>query len=148
MARGAPVWYVVASLLTALAVYEIFQYTGYDKTLGTFLTALVYIFTFPIGIAFWVYQDAREHGWNGLSWALISIFLPLGFLVYAIARKPRGLETRGSIWYLVYGILFPVGYLIVGLVTGFGGILLVMGVFIWMGFVIIMSAPAKESQSP
>ena len=85
MARGAPVWYVVASLLTALAVYEIFQYTGYDKTLGTLFTALVYIFTFPVGIAFWVYQDAREHGWNGLSWALISIFLPLGFMVYAIA---------------------------------------------------------------
>jgi len=33
-------------------------------------------------------------------------------------------------------------------VTGFGGILLVMGVFVWMGFVIIMTAPAKDPLSP
>ncbi len=148
MARGAPVWYVVGSLLTTLAVYEIFQVTGYDKALGAFFVALVFIFTFPIAIGGWVYQDARERGWNGLFWALVSVFVPLGFLIYLIVRKPRGLETRGKVWFLVYGILFPLGYLILGLVTGFGGILLVMGVFIWMGFVIIMTAPAKDPLSP
>ena len=148
MARRSEVWFVVASLATALAVYEIFQYTGWDKTLGTLFTALVYLFTFPVGIAVWVYRDARGRGWNGTFWALVSIFIPVGFLIFLNARKPRGLETRGSVWYVVYGIVFPLMYLAIGLVTGFGGILLIIGVFIWMGFVIIMAAPAQEPQSP
>ena len=62
MARGSAVWYVVASLIITLAVYEFFQYTGYDRTLGPFLTGLVYVFTFPVGIAVWVYQDAADRG--------------------------------------------------------------------------------------
>ena len=80
MARGSAVWYVVASLIITLAVYEIFLYTGYDRTLGPFLTALVYVFTFPVGIAAWVYQDAAGRGWNGGFWAAVTIFVPLGIV--------------------------------------------------------------------
>ena len=148
MARGSPVWYVVASLIITFAVYEVFQYTSWDKILGPFFTALVYVFAFPVGIAAWTYQDAAERGWNGGFWAAVTVFVPLGTVIYLIARKPRGLETRGSIWYVMYGIALPLLFLAVDLITGYGGVLVIMAVFIWMGFAIIMAAPAKEPQSP
>ncbi len=147
MARGSPVWYVVASLLIVLAVYEMFLYTGYDKVLGPLLTALVYVFAFPIGIAAWVYQDAAERGWSGGFWALVTIFVPLGIVIYLIARRPRGFESRGGVWYAMYGIVLPLLVLAIGLWTQYGGILLVIGVFVWMGFAIAMAAPPKEAQS-
>jgi hypothetical protein len=148
MARGSPVWYVVASLLIVLAVYELFQYTGYDKVLGPLLTALVYVFAFPLGIAAWVYQDAAERGWSGASWALISIFVPLGIVIFLIARRPRGYESRGGIWYAMYGIVLPLLVLAISLWTHYGGILVVIGVIVWMGFAIAMAAPPREAHSP
>jgi hypothetical protein len=148
MARGSPVWYVVASLLIILAVYEMFQYTGYDRTLGPLLTALVYVFAFPVGIAAWVYQDAADRGWNGGFWALVAIFVPLGIVIYLIARRPRGFESRGGVWYAMYGIVLPLLLLGIALWTGYGNVVLVMGIFIWMGFAIAMAAPAKDAQSP
>lgn len=148
MARGSPVWYVVASLLIVLAVYELFQYTGYDKVLGPLLTTLVYVFAFPTGIAAWVYQDAAERGWSGASWALITIFVPLGIAVFLIARRPRGYESRGGVWYAMYGIVLPVLVLAISLWTHYGGILVVIAVILWMGFAIAMAAPPKEAQSP
>ncbi len=148
MARGSPVWYVVASLVIILAVYEMFQYTGYDRTLGPLLTALVYVFTFPVGIAAWVYQDAADRGWNGGFWALVAIFVPLGIVIFLIARRPRGFESHGGVWYAMYGIVLPVLILGIALWTGYGNIVIVMGIFIWMGFAIAMAAPPKEAQSP
>ena len=148
MARGSAVWYVVASLATVLAVYEFFQYTGYDRTLGRFLTALVYVFTTPVGIAAWVYQDAADRGWNGGFWAAVAVFVPLGIVIYLIARQPRGFESRGGVWYAMYGIVLPLLVMGIGLWTGYGGVLLVIAIFIWMGFAIAMAAPAKESRSP
>ena len=148
MARGSPVWYVVASLLITLAVYEMFQFTSYDRALGPFLTALVYVFTFPIGIAAWVYQDAADRGWNGGFWALVAVFLPLGILVYVIARRPRGFESRGGVWFAMYGIVLPLLLLGISLWTGYGGVLVVIAVLIWMGFAIAMAAAPKETQTP
>lgn len=148
MARGSPVWYVVASLLIILAVYEMFQYTGYDRTLGPLLTALVYVFAFPVGIAAWVYQDAADRGWNGGFWALVAIFVPLGIVIYLIARRPRGFESRGGVWYAMYGIVLPLLILGIALWTGYGNVVLVIGIFVWMGFAIAMAAPAKDAQSP
>ena len=148
MARGSPVYYVVAGLLIVLAVYEIFQYTGYDKVLGPLLTALVYVFSFPVGVAAWIYQDAADRGWSGTFWALVAIFVPLGIVIYLIARRPRGFESRGAVWYAMYGIVLPLLILGIGLWTGYGGILLVIGVLIWMGFAIAMAAPPKEAHSP
>ncbi len=148
MARGSPVWYVVASLLVILAVYEMFQYTGYDRTLGPLLTALVYVFAFPVGIAAWVWQDAADRGWNGGFWALVAIFAPLGIVIYLIARRPKGFESRGGVWYAMYGIVLPLLILGIAIGTGYGNIVLMMGIFIWMGFAIAMAVPAKEAQSP
>ncbi len=148
MARGSPVWYVVASLLIILAVYEMFQYTGSDRTLGPLLTPLVYVFAIPVGIAAWVYQDAADRGWNGGFWALVAIFVPLGIVIYLIARRPRGFESRGGVWYAMYGVVLPLLILGVALWTGYGNVVLVMGIFIWMGFAIAMAAPAKDAQSP
>src|SRR5438093_4407838 len=105
MARGAPVWYVVGSLLTTLAVYEIFQVTGYDKALGAFFVALVFIFTFPIAIGGWVYQDARERGWNGLFWALVSSSCPWGFLLFCFFWNPRAFGRPGKFGSSFNGIL-------------------------------------------
>jgi hypothetical protein len=130
-----------------LAVYEVFRYTGWDATLGPAYTALVYVFTFPIGIAAWVFQDARERGWSGGFWALISIFVPLGIVIYFIARKPRGFESRGGVWYAMYGIVLPLLVLAIGLWTNYGGVLLLIGVIVWMGFALAMAAPQKESPS-
>ena len=147
MPRGSPVWYVVASLVIVLAVYEVFRYTGYDATIGVAFTALVYVFALPVGIAAWVFQDAGDRGWNGLFWALITIFVPLGIVIYFIARKPRGFETRGGVWYAMYGIVLPLLVLTVGLLTNYGGPLLLIGVIVWMGFALAMAAPQKESPS-
>jgi hypothetical protein len=148
MARGSGLWYLVASLVITLAVYEVFQYTTYDESLGPLLTGLIYVFTFPLGIAAWTYRDARDRAWSGAFWAAVTVFVPIGIVIYLIARKPRGLETRGSIWYVMYGIVLPLLLLVVGLITTYGGILLVMAVFVWMGFAIIIAAPAKDRQTP
>ena len=147
MARGGFVWYVVASALIALALYEVFLIGGYDRTLGIGLTVLVFVVTIPLGIAAWVYQDARDRGWSGLFWALVTMFVPLGLLIYAIVRRPRGLETRGPVWYAMYGIVLPLLALVIGLWTSCGGLLLVIAVLIWMGFAIAMAAPTKDAES-
>jgi hypothetical protein len=82
-----------------------------------------------------------------LFWTLITIFVPLGIVIYLIARKPRGFETRGGVWYAMYGIVLPVLVLAVGLLTNYGGPLLLIGVIVWMGFALAMAAPQKESPS-
>ena len=148
MARGSPIGYVVASFLIILAVYEAFRYTGYDARLGPLLTALVYIFAFPVGIAVWIAQDARDRGWSGAFWALVAIFVPLGILIYLIARRPRGFESRGGVWYAMYGIVLPLLVLGIGLWAGYGNLLLVIGILVWMGFALAMAAPPQEAQTP
>ena len=42
----------------------------------------------------------------------------------------------------------PVTFLGVSLYTGIGGILVVIAVVIWMGFALVMAAPASQAQAP
>ncbi len=140
MARGSALWYFGASVLTPFIVYWLLTLTGLEATLGFALAALVFIVTFPIAIAAWVYQDARDRGWSGVFWALVSILVPGGFLFYVFARMERR-RWRASMTYVLYGIAYPVSLIILALVTGWGGILVVIGAIIWMAFALTMLNP-------
>ena len=140
MARGSAIWYFGASLLTPFIVYWILTLSGLGATLGFAWALLVFILTFPIAIAAWVYRDARDRGWSGLFWALVSILVPLGFMFYLFARMERR-RWRASVTYALYGVAYPVGVIALVLITGWGGILVVIGALIWMGFALTMLNP-------
>ena len=48
------------------------------------------VFFVLIGLASYVYQDARRRGMPPLLWALIAFFVPyfLGFIIYILLRSP------------------------------------------------------------
>jgi hypothetical protein len=64
---------------------------------------------------------------------------------------PRTVFVRGSamarspvIWYYLYGLIIPVAVIAVVLVTSWGGVLIVMGALVWMGFALTMFNPKAE----
>ena|SRR5437867_4577576 len=155
MARGSAIGYVGASIVTPLILYEIFLLTGWTAALGLAVLGvsaliLVLLFAMPVGIAIWVYQDAQDRGWNGAFWAVVSIFVPFPFgaAIYALARSERRFKARGAVWYVLYGMVMPVTLLAVSLYTGWGGILVVIGALLWMGFALAMAAPSTQPQTP
>jgi len=155
MARGSAIGYVGASIVTPLILYEVFVLTGWTAALGIALLGvsallLVLLFTMPIGIAVWVFQDARDRGWNGVFWALVSVLVPIpfGVAIYMLARSERRFKAKGSVWYVMYGLVMPVTLLAISLYTGWGGVLVVIGVLVWMGFALAMSAPSTQPQTP
>ena len=91
MTRGSPIVYVGASIVTPLIVYEILAVMGWEAVLGWTYTVLLLLFTTPVGIAAWVFQDARDRGWNGTFWAIVSILAPIPFgpVIYLLARSER-----------------------------------------------------------
>jgi len=150
MTRGSPIVYVGASIVTPLIVYEILAVMGWEAVLGWTYTVLLLLFTTPVGIAAWVLQDARDRGWNGTFWAIVSILAPIPFgpVIYLLARSERRFRSKGAVWYVLYGLVMPVTFLGVSLYTGIGGILVVIAVVIWMGFALVMAAPASQAQAP
>ena len=154
MPRGSAIAYVGASIVTPLVLYEIFLVTGWDAALrvsflGVSALVLLLLFTMPVGVAIWVYQDARDRGWNGGFWALVSILVPIpfGVTVYVLARSERRFKAKGAVWYVLFGVVMPVTLLAISLYTHFGGILVVIGVILWMGFALAMAAPAGQAQT-
>lgn len=143
MARGSFVYYAAGSVLTPFAVYYILTLSGLEARLGFALTILAYVLTFPIGIAAWVFQDARDRGWSGAFWSLVSVFVifPFGFTVFLVSRSERKLRSRGLVWYYLYGIVFPVAVIVFVLATNLGGIPFVIGALVWMGFALTMLNP-------
>jgi len=141
MARGSAIWYFGASIVIPILVYWILTATGWDAVLGVGLAVLVFVLTFPIAIALWVYQDARERGWSGLFWAIISIIIPFGFVFYLFARREVGRATKAFTAFVLYGIAYPLGIIAVVLITTWGGILIVMAALVWMGFSFAMLNP-------
>jgi len=150
MPRGSPVGYAGASIVTPLIVYEILLLMKWDVILGFGYMVLLLLFTTPVGIAAWVYQDARDRGWNGASWALVSIFVPIPFgpIIYLLARSERRFKSKGAVWYALYGIIMPVTFLVISIYAKVGGILVVIAVLLWMGFSLAMAAPASQPQTP
>jgi len=51
------------------------------------------------------------------------------------------------VWYVLFGVVMPVTLLAISLYTHFGGILVVIGVILWMGFALAMAAPAGQAQT-
>ena len=143
MARGSAIWYFGASIVTAIFIYWVFTVTGWD--VAQVLAILVFVLTPPIAIALWVYQDARERGRNGLFWTIISIFPPFGFVFYLFARLEVARATKAFLTFVVAGLAYPLAVVAVSLVTGWGGILLVIAALVWMGFSLAMLNPTTPS---
>ncbi len=143
MARGSFIYYISASILTPFIVYFILTLSGLEATIGAVFSILVFVFTFPIAIGVWVYQDARDRGWSGLFWALFSIFgwFPFGFAVYLFERSEKRFRSKGLVWYYLYGIVLPVSIIVFVFATNIGGILIVMAALVWMGFALTMLNP-------
>ncbi len=143
MARGSLVYYVSASILTPFIVYYILTLSGLENTIGLAFSLLIFFVTFPIAIGVWVYQDARDRGWSGIFWALVSVFgwFPFGFAVYLFARSERRFRSKALVWYYLYGVVLPVSIIAFVLATNIGGILIVMAALVWMGFALTMLNP-------
>ncbi len=49
------------------------------------------------------------------------------------------------IWFFMYGVIVPLIILVASLWTGWGGILVAIGVFLWIGLAVSMLSP-KEAE--
>ena len=48
-----------------------------------------------------------------------------------------------TIWFYMYGVIVPLIILVASLWTGWGGILVAIGVFLWIGLVVSMLSPKE-----
>ncbi|HLB66909.1 MAG TPA: hypothetical protein VJN63_00295, partial [Thermoplasmata archaeon] len=60
------------------------------------------------------------------------------------SQPVKAMAGNPTLWFIVYGIVIPVIVLGVSLWTGWGGLLLVFGVLVWMGIAVAMLSPHER----
>ena len=52
--------------------------------------------------------------------------------------------SRGLMTYLALGVVAPIAVLVANVIWNFGGVVVIVGCFVWIGFAIVLVQPSED----